>query len=99
MSSINPVVLLPGALASRGEAMGAAFVGSLTMGSGQFCTNPGLVIALDGPDLDAFVASAAAAMSGAAPQVMLTPGIHEAYEKGVAALAGADGVTTVARGT
>ncbi|MAX15930.1 MAG: aldehyde dehydrogenase (NADP(+)) [Sphingobium sp.] len=99
MSSINPVVLLPGALASRGEAMGAAFVGSLTMGSGQFCTNPGLVIALDGPDLDTFVASAAAAMSGAAPQVMLTPGIHEAYEKGVAALAGADGVTTVARGT
>ncbi|HCW59602.1 MULTISPECIES: aldehyde dehydrogenase (NADP(+)) [Sphingobium] len=99
MSSINPVVLLPGALASRGEAMGAAFVGSLTMGSGQFCTNPGLVIALDGPDLDTFVASAAAAMSGAAPQVMLTPGIHEAYEKGVAALASADGVTTVARGT
>lgn len=99
MSSINPVVLLPGALADRAEAMGAAFVGSLTMGSGQFCTNPGLVIALDGPDLDTFVASAAAAMSGAAPQVMLTPGIHEAYEKGVAALASADGVTTVARGT
>ena len=99
MSSINPVVLLPGALADRAEAMGTAFVGSLTMGSGQFCTNPGLVIALDGPDLDTFVASAAAAMSGAAPQVMLTPGIHEAYEKGVAALASADGVATVARGT
>ena len=99
MSSINPVVLLPGALANRAEAMGTAFVGSLTMGSGQFCTNPGLVIALDGPDLDSFVAAAASALSGAAPQVMLTPGIHEAYEKGVAALAGADGVTTVARGT
>ena len=99
MSSINPVVLLPGALASRAEAMGTAFVGSLTMGSGQFCTNPGLVIALDGPDLDTFVAAAAAALSGAAPQVMLTPGIHDAYEKGVAALAGAPGVTTVARGT
>ena len=99
MSSINPVVLLPAALAARAEAMGAAFVGSLTMGSGQFCTNPGLVIALDGPDLDTFVASAAAAMSGAAPQVMLTPGIHAAYEKGVAAIAGAEGVTTVARGT
>ncbi|AOF96086.1 aldehyde dehydrogenase (NADP(+)) [Sphingobium sp. RAC03] len=99
MSSINPVVLLPGALAERAEAMGTAFVGSLTMGSGQFCTNPGLVIALDGPDLDKFVAAAAQAMSGAQPQVMLTPGIHEAYEKGVAALSGADGVTTVARGT
>lgn len=99
MSSINPVVLLPGALKDRAEAMGAAFVASLTMGAGQFCTNPGLVIALDGPDLDAFVASAAQAMSGAAPQVMLTPGIHQAYEKGVSALVGADGVTTVARGT
>jgi NADP-dependent aldehyde dehydrogenase len=99
MSSINPVVLLPGALAARAEAMGAAFVGSLTMGSGQFCTNPGLVIALDGPDLDRFVAAAAEALSGAQPQVMLTPGIHAAYEQGVAALVGADGVTTVARGT
>ena len=99
MSSINPVVLLPGALADRAAAMGTAFVGSLTMGSGQFCTNPGLVIALDGPDLDTFVAAAAEAMSGAAPQVMLTPGIHAAYEQGVAALVGADGVTTVARGT
>ena len=99
MSSINPVVLLPGALRDRAEAMGAAFVASLTMGSGQFCTNPGLVIALDGPDLDSFVASAAQALSGAAPQVMLTPGIHDAYEKGVAALVDANGVTTVARGT
>lgn len=99
MSSINPVVLLPGALASRGEAMGSAFAASLTMGSGQFCTNPGLVIALDSPELDTFVASAAQALSGAAPQVMLTPGIHEAYEKGVAALVGAEGVTTIARGT
>ena len=98
MSSINPVVLLPGALAARAEALGTAFVGSLTLFSGQFCTNPGLVIALDSPDLDRFVASAAEALSGNAAQVMLTPGIHAAYEKGVAALSGAEGVTTVARG-
>ena len=99
MSSINPVVLLPGALAARAEALGTAFVGSLTMGSGQFCTNPGLVIAIEGPDLDRFVAAAAEALTGNAPQVMLTPGIHAAYEKGVAALAAAEGVTTVARGS
>ena len=98
MSSINPVVLLPGALAAHAEALGTAFVGSLTLFSGQFCTNPGLVIALDSPDLDRFVASAAEALSGNAAQVMLTPGIHAAYEKGVAALSGAEGVTTVARG-
>jgi len=54
MSSINPVFLFPGALASRAEAIGKAFADSLTMGAGQFCTNPGLVLAIDGPDLDRF---------------------------------------------
>jgi NADP-dependent aldehyde dehydrogenase len=98
MSSINPVVLLPGALAARAEAMGPAFVGSLTMGAGQFCTNPGLVIAIDGPDLETFVASAAKALTAAQPAVMLTPGIHASYERGVEELASHSAVTTVARG-
>ncbi len=40
MSSINPVFLLPAALEARGQALGEAFVGSLNMGAGQFCTNP-----------------------------------------------------------
>lgn len=87
MSSINPVVLLPGALAARAEALGPAFVASLTLGAGQFCTNPGLVIALDSPDLDRFVAAAAQAVSQAEPGTMLTPGIAESYRKGVADLA------------
>jgi 2,5-dioxopentanoate dehydrogenase len=86
MSSINPVILMPAALAARAEALGTAFVGSLTLGAGQFCTNPGLVIAVDGPDLDRFVASASAALASAAAPVMLTPGIRSAYEAGVAAL-------------
>lgn len=86
MSSINPVVLLPAALDARAEALGAAFVGSLTMGAGQFCTNPGLVIALDSPALDRFIAAAADALANAEPPVMLTPGIHAAYQAGVAAL-------------
>ena len=98
MSSINPVVLFPAALAARGEALGKEFVASLTMGAGQFCTNPGLVLAIDGPDLDAFIASAATAMTDAAPATMLTPGIHASFEQGVDALAGHDAVTTVARG-
>ncbi|MDB5457256.1 MAG: aldehyde dehydrogenase [Caulobacter sp.] len=98
MSSINPVILFPGALAARAEALGTAFVGSLTMGAGQFCTNPGLVFALDGPDLDTFVASARQALTGAPPQVMLTPGIHQAYETGVAKLTGLDGVKPLGRG-
>ena len=98
MSSINPVVLFPAALAARGEALGREFVASLTMGAGQFCTNPGLVLAIDGPDLDAFIASAATAMTDAAPATMLTPGIHASFEQGVDALAGHGAVKTVARG-
>ncbi len=98
MSSINPVLLLPEALKARGAALGTAFVGSLTMGAGQFCTNPGLVLAIDGEGLDAFVASAAAALAEAGAATMLTGGIHAAYEKGVAALASHDAVKTVAQG-
>lgn len=86
MSSINPVVLMPAALAARAEALGAAFVGSLTLGAGQFCTNPGLVIAVDGPDLDRFATAASAALGQVEPAAMLTAGIRQAYGKGVAAL-------------
>lgn len=86
MSSINPVVLMPGALAARAEAIGEGFAGSLTLGAGQFCTNPGVVIAIDGPDLDRFVAAASAALGKVEPAAMLTPGIHAAYASGVAAL-------------
>ncbi len=86
MSSINPVVLMPAALAARAEALGTAFVSSLTLGAGQFCTNPGLVIALDGPDLERFVSAASSALAAAPAPVMLTPGIHAAFTAGVAAL-------------
>jgi alpha-ketoglutaric semialdehyde dehydrogenase len=98
MSSVNPVILFPAALAARGEALAKGFVGSLTMGAGQFCTNPGIVVALAGPDLDAFTQVAAAALAEAQPQVMLTSGIHAAYNKGVEALSGNNAVVELARG-
>lgn len=98
MSSINPVVLLPGALSTRAEQMGKDFVASLTMGVGQFCTNPGLVLALEGPGLDAFIASASTALPQIAPATMLTAGIHAAYEKGVEKLSGHARVKPLARG-
>ncbi|CDO22406.1 NADP-dependent fatty aldehyde dehydrogenase [Mycolicibacterium mageritense DSM 44476 = CIP 104973] len=97
MSAINPVFLLSGALASHGADLGRAFVGSLTLGSGQFCTNPGLVVAIDGPELDAFVAAAAEAVAAAAPTPMLTPGIAESFRTGVAAVSGE--ADLVARGS
>ncbi|PKZ66617.1 aldehyde dehydrogenase (NADP(+)) [Gordonia terrae] len=83
MSSINPVFPLDGALRDDAAGLGRAFVASLTMGSGQFCTNPGLVIAVDGPGLDAFVAAAAEAISSSTPTPMLTPGIAASYASGV----------------
>ncbi|GHC95387.1 2,5-dioxovalerate dehydrogenase [Novosphingobium pokkalii] len=98
MSSINPVLLMPAALAARGAALGQAFVGSLTMGAGQFCTNPGLVLAIAGEGLDAFLAAARDGVAVAPAQTMLTSGIHAAYAAGVEALAASAGVDTVATG-
>jgi NADP-dependent aldehyde dehydrogenase len=89
MSSINPVFVLDSALRTRGADLGQAFVGSLTMGSGQFCTNPGLVIAVDGPGLTSFVDAAKTAVAAATPTPMLTPNIARSYADGVAALSDA----------
>jgi len=98
MSSINPVYLLPGALAAGAEKLGRDFIGSVTLGAGQFCTNPGLVLAVGGADLDSFVASAAAALADYAPSAMLTPGIHRAYEAGRKVLSENRRVDRVAEG-
>ena len=87
MSSINPVFLFDAALQRRGEALAQGFVASLTQGAGQFCTNPGLVIARQGPALQRFVDAASEQVQRAAAQTMLTPGIFSAYETGVGALA------------
>ena len=98
MSSINPVFLLPAALASRGAAIGKGFVGSLTMGAGQFCTNPGLVFGVDGRGLEDFIAGATEALTTCPASTMLTPGIHAAYQKGVTKLQASPHLTEVARG-
>ncbi|SDD28022.1 aldehyde dehydrogenase (NADP(+)) [Paraburkholderia lycopersici] len=98
MSSINPVLLFPHALKNRGETIAGAFVSSLVLGAGQFCTNPGLVFAVDGPELDAFIRAAAAAVENTAAQTMLTPGIRRAYENAVERTGAQEAVTTAARG-
>ena len=87
MSSINPVFLLPEALQARSTQLGESFITSLAMGAGQFCTNPGLVIAVGGKALEDFLTTATKAINNVAAQTMLTPGIHQAYQQGVSALA------------
>ena len=86
MSSINPVYLFPAALEARADALAQGFVASLTQGAGQFCTNPGLVIAVKGPALDRFIRATSERLPGCAAQTMLTPGIYKAYDCGVSAL-------------
>ncbi|CAG9210158.1 Alpha-ketoglutaric semialdehyde dehydrogenase 2 [Paraburkholderia tropica] len=98
MSSINPVFLFPAALANRAETIGKAFADSLTMGAGQFCTNPGLVLAVDGPDLERFIAAASEALASKPAQTMLTPGIFDAYCSGTQSAGAIQGVQKVAEG-
>ncbi len=98
MSSINPMFMLPDALKQGAGKIGSGFVDSLTLGSGQFCTNPGLVIALESEALDKFRAAATTALQGKTGATMLTPGIHAAFKHGVEKLGQEAGVTLLARG-
>jgi NADP-dependent aldehyde dehydrogenase len=98
MSSINPVILFPNTLRNRAEEIGKAFVSSLMLGAGQFCTNPGLILAIDDPNLERFIESATSALSVTPAQAMLTGGICDAYKKGVAKLSDHAGVKQLSNG-
>jgi NADP-dependent aldehyde dehydrogenase len=92
LGSVNPMFLLPQALSARGAALATGWVGALTMGAGQFCTNPGLAIVIAGPAADAFVAEATQALAAVGTQTMLTDGIADAYRSGARRLQQSDGV-------
>jgi alpha-ketoglutaric semialdehyde dehydrogenase len=98
MSSINPMFVLPAALAANAVGLAQGYVDSLTLGAGQFCTNPGLVIALEDESLQNFIDAASLALQAKAASTMLTPGIHKAYVAGVAKLSAIAGVTVQAQG-
>jgi len=98
MSSINPMFLLPGALSIRSEKLAQGFVDSMTLGVGQFCTNPGLAIALESPDLERFRRAAAEMVLAKSAGTMLTPRIQTAYSSGLKQLAATKGVQTLAEG-
>ncbi|MCF5299002.1 aldehyde dehydrogenase family protein, partial [Pseudomonas syringae] len=96
MSSINPVVLLPEALQARGETVAKELAGSVVMGAGQFCTNPGVVIGLRSPAFSKFVEHLTEQMGSQAPQTMLNAGGLRSYSKGVEHLMAHPGVTHLA---
>lgn len=95
LGSVNPVVALPAALAADGPALATALAASITLGCGQFCTSPGLVIVQDDPPSQAFVRQLAAALEAATPHAMLHAGIRAGFESGVARWQACDGVTTL----
>jgi alpha-ketoglutaric semialdehyde dehydrogenase len=99
MSSINPVFLLPAALSQRAEAIAQGLIDSVTLGTGQFCTKPGIVIGVAGPDFDRFRAGAEAGIEAKASTTMLNSGIHRAYFEGVAQWGKNTGVRTVSSGS
>jgi 2,5-dioxopentanoate dehydrogenase len=82
MSSINPVVCYPDALATQSTQLAQTFAASITLGMGQFCTNPGILLGLKSDALEDFIQQLGAAIATVAPQKMLHKGICEAYDKG-----------------
>jgi NADP-dependent aldehyde dehydrogenase len=95
MGSVNPVFLLPGALAERAEAIAEGLAISVTLGVGQFCTNPGVVVGVATGAFNRFVQRLEELIRRAQPGTMLYPALLESYEAGVRRLGAVAGTTTV----
>lgn len=98
LSSVNPVTFLPGALAEKAAELATEFSGSCLLGVGQFCTNPGLLLAIAGEHTETFINTAAANFAAAPSGVMLVPSLPRELDESVAKLTAA-GAELVGRGT
>ncbi len=92
LGSVNPMFLLPNALHKRGKEIGKGWAASLTLGAGQFCTNPGIAILINDESTDLFIASVIEALDPEAAQVMLTKGIADTYRAGLQQMSASIGV-------
>jgi alpha-ketoglutaric semialdehyde dehydrogenase len=81
MGSINPVVLMPEKLKNEAEAVAKMYAGSITQGVGQFCTNPGLILGVEGDNLNQFIKILSDEIEKIAPASMLNTGIYNNYVK------------------
>ena len=97
MGSINPVFVLPGALEQRGRQIAEELKNSVTLGVGQFCTNPGLVVGLESEQTRSFLNSVAELVSACEPGTMLYEGIRRAYADGVKSFGAVSGVKVAGR--
>ncbi len=98
MGSVNPVVILPQAMKTQSQALADTLVDSVTLGAGQFCTNPGLVLMLDTPETVAFIEAAGRAMETRTPGVLLNAGVEANLKKAVAQTTRKENVTLIAGG-
>lgn len=98
LSSINPVVILPGALEERLDAIAGEFCTSCLMGTGQFCTNPGLILLLAGPRTEAFIDAVGKKFAAAPVGTMLGEGVQKSFTQAVQAIVKA-GATVVTGGS
>jgi alpha-ketoglutaric semialdehyde dehydrogenase len=99
MGSINPVILLPKALETQAEELAKKYAASITLGAGQFCTNPGLLLAIDSPGLDRFKKVLAEAITNIPSATMLTEGIAINYDKRSAEVTNEEGVELLSAST
>ncbi len=96
MGSVNPVILLPEAAKERGVDLAKTYAGSITLGSGQFCTNPGLILGIKNNDFSQFIDSLSDEILKIDPTCMLHPNIIGNYEKNKALVASQPGITVKA---
>jgi NADP-dependent aldehyde dehydrogenase len=94
MSSVNPIFILPGAMADRGEVIAQGLVSSVTLGAGQFCTCPGLVFSRAS---ESFESTLENGFKETAPATMLHSGIQKNFTSGLSRLIGENGVSTLAK--
>jgi len=95
MGSINPVVILPNALKHRVEDLAKTYASSITLGTGQFCTNPGLILAIKSDSLSHFVSTLAKEIIKVEPSCMLHPNIIGAYEANKAKMIAQKGLKVI----
>lgn len=86
MGSVNPVFVLPHSMRQNGAALAQSYVESVCLGGGQFCTNPGLLVGVVGPELDDFVAQVQRVARLQPVATLLTPAIRQGYLQGLEGL-------------
>ena len=96
MGSSNPVFLLPGAMQQRAAEIAQGYIESVNLGVGQFCTNPGIVLGVEGESLDQFLSAVKKSASSVAPATMLHPGIHQSFQEAQKTLEAIEGVERIA---